>query len=313
MKRILSVFLITACAAAMLFQYSVSADALDEIQNYEITVDMRSDGTMDMAYHLEWKVLDDSSEGPLDWVKIGVANQYVDEIEAVSDNISSVGFMGDGGAYIRVDLDRSYYAGEIVTFDFKIHQSYMYTLDYDANLCSYDFEPGWFDEIDVKSMTIRWEKENVLDSDAQDSDEYYLIWNSSLAAGSHYPIHVSYTMGVFETSDDMQYTPYTEESDSGATAAFVIFFILVVVIIIIFTVIRYGGGGGDYGGFGTHHAVHHGGGFHSCACVSSCACACACACAGGGRAGCSAKNFYGSSVQTEKLRHALEPKKDKTV
>ena len=58
------------------------------------------------------------------------------------------------------------------------------------------------------------------------------------------------------------------------------------------------GGGFSGGGFG-------GGGGH-CACASSCACACACACAGGGRAGCSAKNFYGavklSREVTEKLQ-----------
>ena len=40
---------------------------------------------------------------------------------------------------------------------------------------------------------------------------------------------------------------------------------------------------GSSGGGSSHHS--------SCA-HSSCACACACACAGGGRAGCSAKNFY---------------------
>ncbi len=50
------------------------------------------------------------------------------------------------------------------------------------------------------------------------------------------------------------------------------------------------GGGGRGGGFG---GGGFGGGGH-CACASSCACACACACAGGGRAGCSAKNLYGS-------------------
>ena len=35
-------------------------------------------------------------------------------------------------------------------------------------------------------------------------------------------------------------------------------------------------------------------------------CACACACAGGGRAGCSMKDFYNTDITTEKLNKALK-------
>ncbi len=61
------------------------------------------------------------------------------------------------------------------------------------------------------------------------------------------------------------------------------------------------GGGSRGGGFG---GGGFGGGGH-CACASSCACACACACAGGGRAGCSAKNLYGSVQLDRKLTEQL--------
>ena len=44
----------------------------------------------------------------------------------------------------------------------------------------------------------------------------------------------------------------------------------------------------------------------SCACASSCACACgcacACACAGGGRAGCSTKDFYNTNLKLSQLK-----------
>jgi hypothetical protein len=39
---------------------------------------------------------------------------------------------------------------------------------------------------------------------------------------------------------------------------------------------------------------------------SSCACACACACAGGGRAGCSLKDFYGTNLQTKDLKQVID-------
>lgn len=61
------------------------------------------------------------------------------------------------------------------------------------------------------------------------------------------------------------------------------------------------GGGSRGGGFG---GGGFGGGSH-CACASSCACACACACAGGGRAGCSAKNLYGSVSLSRELTDQL--------
>ena len=41
----------------------------------------------------------------------------------------------------------------------------------------------------------------------------------------------------------------------------------------------------------------HGRGYHG----GGCACACACACAGGGRAGCSTKDFYGTILTTEQI------------
>ena len=52
---------------------------------------------------------------------------------------------------------------------------------------------------------------------------------------------------------------------------------------------------GFHGGFG-------GGGFGG---GGGCACACACACAGGGRAGCSKKDFYGTKISTARVRKIL--------
>ena len=68
-----------------------------------------------------------------------------------------------------------------------------------------------------------------------------------------------------------------------------------------------GRGGGGFGG-GSRGGGFGGGGFGGgghCACASSCACACACACAGGGRAGCSAKNLYGSVQLSRELTGKL--------
>ena len=44
----------------------------------------------------------------------------------------------------------------------------------------------------------------------------------------------------------------------------------------------------------------------SCACAHSCACACACACAGGGRAGCSTKDFYNTNLKLSQLKRRIK-------
>ena len=92
---------------------------LDYILNYDIEVNPLQDGSLDMTYHIKWKVLDDTSEGPLEWVKIGVANKYVDRITSLSDTIDSVYYYSDDGAYIRVDFKKNYYKDEIVDFSFS--------------------------------------------------------------------------------------------------------------------------------------------------------------------------------------------------
>ena len=53
----------------------------------------------------------------------------------------------------------------------------------------------------------------------------------------------------------------------------------------------------------THAASGHS--FHS----GGCACACACACAGGGRAGCSMKDFYHTNLRTDELKEVFNKEK----
>ena len=51
-----------------------AAGDLDEILNYTVTAEVNEDATVTLTYHVEWKVLDSSSEGPLSWVTIGIPN-----------------------------------------------------------------------------------------------------------------------------------------------------------------------------------------------------------------------------------------------
>ena len=125
-KKILISAIILACLLiTMTLPAYAASKPLDEIQDYTITVNMRPDGTMDIKYHLEWKVLDDSLEGPLEWVKIGNPNKYVDEITALSNNIKNIKYISDGGSFIRIDFKNIYtLAFKICRICLKLAKSY---------------------------------------------------------------------------------------------------------------------------------------------------------------------------------------------
>ena len=290
MKKIIRI----ALAALLLLLPAVSAkaaDPLDEIKSYVVTVDMRQDGTMNIEYHLDWLVLDDTSEGPLTWVKIGIPNSNVDGVKGLSPNIADIRYVAEGGDYVRVQFDRAYHAEETVSFDFSIHQSYMYTLN--GNTCSYSFTPGWFDGITVDSLKVLWNKADVASSNATGEEGEYLTWETSLDAGESYEVRVEYPIGVFDTLETMQV-----EKDNGNGGNI----ILAILVVIIFIAAIFGRNNRYRGGFGGGGVYGH---THSCACACA-GCACACACAGGGRAGCSAKNFYGAKVHLRTLYDKLK-------
>lgn len=291
----------------LLSNICMAAD-LDVINDYTITIDPRTDGSLDMTYHLEWKVLDSTSEGPLKWVKIGIPNSNVNSISAISKNIKSIRHYEDGGDFIRIDFDKSYYEGDVLDIDFKFHQSYMYNLT--GTSCEYSFTPGWFDDINIKKLTILWKADDVKSSTSKKTNsDGYLVWTANnLLKGRKYKIEVVYPSDTFNTSVEKQSSYATTAStfSSSADNSIAVIFTLLIIVGFLSMILSIFSGGGYYrhGGYGyrRHHRPYSS---HrsSCACVSSCACACACA--GGGRAGCSKKDFYGTNLRTQKLNKIL--------
>lgn len=294
------VLLLLAVLLCVMHSAAFASKPLDEITNYEITVSPRNDGTLDIAYRLEWMVLDDTAEGPLTWVKIGIANEHADELKTQSSSIRSIKLLSDNGQYVRIDLDRAYHAGETVDLQFSLHQKYMLNLKNDTNSCSFSFTPGWFEDIRIQSMKLLWKKGDAFYSNADSEDDSLLIWKASPEPGEKITAIVQYPVDAFEIGSDTE----TEQKSYIGSDIFAIFGGLIVIILIVVRIRK--GGGGYRGGFGTNVRIHAGSS-HSCACA--CGCACACACAGGGRAGCSAKHFYKSNLSVEELQKALHTDK----
>ena len=228
---------------------------LDEIERYDLTVTPNADGTLNITAELDWKVLDSTSEGPLEWVTIGIPNEKAADAVALSDTVSDIYV---DGTYMHITFDKSYYEGETVHFAFSWVQSYMYTLNSDGSI-SYDYTPGWFDNANVKEMSITWKAGSVQPSSAAgvNADSFTgpedsaggdcIAAAANMAHGAQLGIQITYPSWPGTLSPDSSADNYTGEvydggsyyeSSSDDLDAGAAFFIILWVLILFFIIIR---------------------------------------------------------------------------
>ena len=168
--------------SAPLAMTAKAADATDEIEHFLITVDVQEDASLLMTYHIDWKVLDDVQYGPLTWVDIGVPNRNHTDVTAISDNIDHI---EDKGNTLAIYFDQSYYADDVASFEFSFVQDHMYQIDrFAEGETAFIYTPAWFDGIEVKDLTIRWnaDKAGAWQPECV-QDGGYLVFSASLSAG----------------------------------------------------------------------------------------------------------------------------------
>ena len=154
------VFFLTALLLALILSFTSpfaqsarAAEPTDEIEHFIITVDVQEDASLLMTYHIDWKVLDDETYGPLEWVNIGLPNSHHSDVTAIQ-NVNNI---NDKGSSLDIYLDRNYYEDEVVSFEFSFVQDHMYQIDrYVEGETVFAYTPAWFDGIEVKDLTIRW-------------------------------------------------------------------------------------------------------------------------------------------------------------
>ena len=334
-NKLFIIILVFLFSLVLVSTKKVSAKSdLDLIEKYDITVEPDfHDGTLKIRVELVWHVLNDTTNGPLTWIKVGVPNSHVEALKKESSNISDIRYYDNGGAYIRIDLDRKYYQDETLTIKFSWVQSYMYFID--GNVIRYDYNPGWFGDINVSECNVRWlakKVANIEESSLEPTEENgYYVWSSPLGHGEYIKVNLFYDKSSFSTIDpEKQFTNQYISNRSIIVMSIVIGGLLIFIIgMIIYSYqkqdpylrergfvvhsphyfyyhypIHYHQTGSRVSKDGTpinpvnvHSGSHYGGG---------CACACACACAGGGRAGCSMKDFYHTNLSSEKVINILK-------
>lgn len=229
MKRKLFALLLLVTLLCALCAAPVSAsEPTDEILNYEITAEVLDDGTVDLQYHIDWKVLRDDI-GALEWITVGIPNsEYVRFRWYKDSTISDINYSDDNGSCLRIDFDRAYHAGETVSFEFELVQDYMYQMDlFQEGQTAFVFTPGWFDEIAVDNLTVRWNNADTMSwsPDCLVKDGYN-VWQTSLGPGETFTIRVNYPNDAREFNDSKAiYKPdersggyYEEEEDDGYMA-----------------------------------------------------------------------------------------------
>lgn len=290
----------------------------DEIERYDITVQPKSDGSLDIYYRIRWRVIDGNE--PLTWVSIGLPNGNCTCYEgSLSDTVKSIHKYDDGyGVYLDITFKRAYEVGDVVEFSFKLNQRDMLCIDIYGNYF-YELVPCWFNRIDVKKYKFSWSAGNRAVGGNEDLREgEWLVWQGELPRGNYVPMRINYGRNAFSGAATVRYQPFDDEdvydeikSDKNAAVAGCIVFIILIGVFEIFiidTYVSYARGRGFL--VGHSHYIHtygrrnpayvaarnkhrsRGGGFSG----GGCACACACACAGGGRAGCSQKDTYQKST-----------------
>ena len=303
-----------------------SQSYLDRIDKYEIIIDANKDGTLDMEFNITWTVLDSTTDGPLSWIKIGIPNKYASNIQGTTSNISKISYYSDSGSYIRIDLNREYFEGETLEIGFTYIQSRMYILK--GSDCYYNYKPGWFDEIPVTSAIVKWKKSGITDSNYMTLEDDYYIWSGDLNPGETFDINIKYDQSYFRVlNPDLQYTDaYLTTKDIVAIVLIVCIFVISITVLIVSILSQQDPYLYERGFVGRRYYFHrrryyHAGYYSSGRKIrkpvvvkssgfrgssgSSCACACACACAGGGRAGCSMKDFY-KHPKLEQIKKALK-------
>ena len=333
--------------------YAEAGD-MDYIRDYIVTVDLREDGSADITYDIDWQVIAGDKTDYLAWVKIGLANSHADSLTPLTDTIADLEYSDDGGSYAQVVFARRYYSPEVaaanggessVRFAFSVHQSHLFTLN-DDGTANFTFTPGWFDDLSVGNMQIRWRNGEGFLADNTRVEGDYLVWDFGAlshgqAARAHVTVPVNYS-AAFSPDAAMSPEDYgsggTELSSLTGTLVPLLVFLLIAVLLLVAAASRAprwggglgpgidpgdwfwytnglhtirrargmpppvgyhrtdpprgfepGGGSSRGGGVGRRDSGSH---HSSCACACASSCACACACAGGGRAGCTAKDFY---------------------
>jgi hypothetical protein len=181
---------------------AVQAAGTDEIRNYAIDILPQEDGSLVDTYAIQWCVISNAA-GPLSWFTLGMPAEQYQILNSGGDAASARPDNENFDHKIRIDLPRDVVAGECIDTSVQIHQYGMAYLDESANEISFQFTPGWFNEIPVDLLRVTWHlpaEESLLkslDPKPTSQDAGQAVWETDLQPGEKFPITVVYDKAAF--------------------------------------------------------------------------------------------------------------------
>lgn len=234
MRNKIHLFLLSIIAVLFLGAVPVYAGApTDEITDYTITVDVNDDASCKIRYHIDWLVLESDGVGPVDWVEVGIPNKHCDYYLALSDNIDQIeSNLSSSNSTLKIYFKDKYYEGETISFDFEVVQQNMYRVNkFEEGYTVYSFTPGWFNEIDVDSLTIKWNADKVESWSPECLvDDGYLTYNTYLSKGDKYTIDITYPNDAY--AFDLTMTTDVDKT-SGLEIIAGIFIMIIGIVLIV--------------------------------------------------------------------------------
>ena len=170
----------------------------------------------------------------------------MDSLTPLTDTIADLQYSDDGGSYAQVVFARRYYSPEVaaenggessVRFAFSVHQSHLFTLN-DDGTANFTFTPGWFDDLSVGNMQIRWRNGEGFLADNTRVEGDYLVWDFGAlahgqAARAHVTVPVTYS-AAFAPDAAMAPEDYGAESEPGdlpdALGPFFVFLVFAIAV-----------------------------------------------------------------------------------
>ena len=265
-KKLLSVF---TCLMLCLLLFPLTAQRAeaqeyDHIREYGVKVQANAeDGSLTITAGFEWEAVEDLPYGQE--LKIGIPNGSIRDVTPLTDNIESLDY---DNSYMYVYLKDSYDAGEIFNFSYSWTQEYMYTLGEDGSV-TYEYTPGWFDEIRVDRMQLSWFNPDGVTAQSVTASHTAGEWEkegkslvgTDLPYGAKATLTAVYTdwptdLGWENSAGNLppEYEGhggggYYEDDDTGdALLGFIVLVIIIVIVICIKA-----SNDGYSGGFGTHY------------------------------------------------------------
>lgn len=163
------------------------------VDNYEILINSKSDGSIDMEYNISLSLNADVQSVDNIVLKLPLGTPILKDYDY--NTISAVDF---DYRKANISLKRSYNAGEKIKLNFKINMSDVYRYLENKGLVIYRITIGDVKEFKNNKIVVKWNKSGVYFSGrSKDIDGYY-VWKQNYSFFRSYQVMIQYYQSNFD-------------------------------------------------------------------------------------------------------------------